>query len=337
MKKHIIAAAVAAAVAVPAMAQNVEVYGILDYSVATTTEETAAATVKTTNTGANGNLSGSRFGVKGSEDLGGGLKAIFQIEWGIDVAARDAVVGNNNRNTFVGFEGGFGRIQAGTFATLTKNLNDRTAFGGATFGNIGWVAQENGYENDRIASTIQYSTPTVNGFKGHVQYGGGTTTDTTATAGKAGSNSVLYGFDYSNGPLAVEFAAMDQTTTTEAVAPITTKVQQNSLRVAYNFGIANVIYNYNKRDTDVTATATAQRKDNTIGIQYPLSGSTTLLGQYGRGDQGTTEIKAYQIGLTHALSKRTTLYGGYGSENLETVAGAETDRSAFVAGLRHQF
>jgi len=337
MKKHIIAAAVAAAVAVPAMAQNVEVYGVMDYSLASTTEEiSGGATTKTTTTGANGNLAGSRFGVRGSEDLGGGLKAVFQIEWGIDVAARNAAVGDNNRNTFVGVEGGFGRIQAGTFATLTKNLNDRTVFGGATMGGIGWVAQENGYENDRIASLIQYSTPTISGFKGHVQYGGGLMTDTTATAGKAGATSLLYGFDYSNGPVAFEFAAMDQTTDTEQAGPTSTKVRQNSIRAAYDMGTVKVVYNYNKRDTEVGG-VTAERNDNNIGVAYALSGATTLLAQYGKGDQGTTEIKGYQVGATYALSKRTTLYAGYGRENLETAAGVETDRSAFLGGINHKF
>ncbi|MEN9764444.1 MAG: hypothetical protein RL397_399, partial [Pseudomonadota bacterium] len=120
MKKHLIAAAVAGAFAVPAMAQ-VTVYGILDVgykSTETTSVSSVNVTTKTESSsfGNSGQQSGSRLGFSGTEDLGGGMKAGFVYELGMDPT--EANYGGTsafgaNRQGFVSLSGGFGEIRLG--------------------------------------------------------------------------------------------------------------------------------------------------------------------------------------------------------------------------------
>ena len=90
MKKSLIALAALAAVGAASAQSSVTLYGVIDtnYGWARLTKKNMdrrSVTVKTTTTGLNaagGNLSGSRWGLRGQEDLGNGLSAVFNVEAG---------------------------------------------------------------------------------------------------------------------------------------------------------------------------------------------------------------------------------------------------------------
>jgi predicted porin len=104
MKKLLIATAALAMVAGTAQAQSsVTVYGLLDVSTVSTDSNALATNVvtKTTNTGGDGQLSGSRLGFRGTEDLGGGLKANFVAEFGFSPTEANNGLASGTRLGFV--------------------------------------------------------------------------------------------------------------------------------------------------------------------------------------------------------------------------------------------
>src|SRR4030065_149657 len=105
MKKSLIALAVAGVVSAPAFAAtaNVDVYGRMHFAIEDTNVSGTDLDIKTNS---------SRIGFKGAEDLGGGLKAIWQIEQQFDATSINdtAFGGSSLRNTFVGMSGGFGTV-----------------------------------------------------------------------------------------------------------------------------------------------------------------------------------------------------------------------------------
>jgi len=112
MKKHLIAAAVAAAVAAPAMAQNVSLYGAIDASVASVNNITSGTSVSMAYL--DGAVTSSIWGIRGSEDLGGGLRAIFQVEGNIGTNnGGSSQAGLWRRAAYAGVAGGFGEITLG--------------------------------------------------------------------------------------------------------------------------------------------------------------------------------------------------------------------------------
>jgi predicted porin len=141
MKKLLIATAALAMVAGTAQAQSsVSVYGILSqgYSDVDTkfTAGGQSVTVATNNTGTQGAQSGSRLGFRGTEDLGGGMKAGFTYELS---ANTDTGLGAN-RLGFLDLSGSFGTVRAGKVDSLTRTIyNTYTAHGNSGFapGNLG--------------------------------------------------------------------------------------------------------------------------------------------------------------------------------------------------------
>ncbi|HZE92262.1 MAG TPA: porin, partial [Rhizobacter sp.] len=111
MKKSILAAALLSCFASAGMAQsNVTIYGIMDASLARFDDG-----VNKVNRLDSGRNAASRLGFRGTEDLGGGLKAVFALESGMD-ASNGTLSGSGamwNRWSYVGLEGGFGGLRAG--------------------------------------------------------------------------------------------------------------------------------------------------------------------------------------------------------------------------------
>jgi predicted porin len=135
MKKHLIAVAVSAAVAAPAMAQTVEVYGIMGLGYSSVKTELGNISTETTTTGAAAQQAGSRIGFRGTEDLGGGLKAGFTYELSIN---NDTGFGGT-RLAFVDLAGSFGTGRFGKVDSVTRQIyNSFTAHGNTVFapGNV---------------------------------------------------------------------------------------------------------------------------------------------------------------------------------------------------------
>ncbi len=102
----------------------------------------------------------SKIGVKGSEDLGGGLAAIFQAEWGFNPSTNTGL--SSGRDTFVGLQGGFGTMTMGRISTFTDGLvGAYDALGGnASVGGVGNISGDLD-PNSRNNTVLSYVSPSV--------------------------------------------------------------------------------------------------------------------------------------------------------------------------------
>jgi predicted porin len=345
MKKLLIATAALAMVAGTAQAQSsVTVYGVLDMGYQSSeTTSTAGATTETKTTGAEGNASGNRLGFRGVEDLGGGLKANFVMEWSHTPSETGAGVGANNRQSFVGLSGAFGEASIGRFNTLQKYIQDNNTFGGPSFG-IGWTASMNSYNAERISNAIQYKTPTVSGLSATVQVVENTS-DASNVAGedKSGGSGMAAMLNYKVGALELAYVnSAIKTTTGESTTE--TKRELDSVLATYDFKVAKAFLTSTKSKNKVnTATVNAEAEDTTIGVRVPM-GKFAFLAQYSEGEQtaattGTkTDVEGYQLGVQYSLSKRTTAYAYYGDDESKVAGDATaTTRDGYTMGVRHTF
>ncbi|MGB7543060.1 MAG: porin [Burkholderiales bacterium] len=208
LKKKALSLAVAGAIGVPAAAfaesSNVEVYGrlypeftVLSGSGATAAGTTGLSTLARTPTGLNVksrnsvDASNSRIGFRGTEDLGSGLSAIWQIE---NQVALDSGASNPlaARESFVGLRGGFGTVRLGNMDTVYKRLGDPIRFMGIASGNH--VSDSNiissrmpfgnssaGSFHLREANSLWYQTPNLGGTTLYAQYSPDTNESATPT------------------------------------------------------------------------------------------------------------------------------------------------------------
>jgi len=175
MQKKIIVLAIAAALTAPAAfaadASSVTVYGKI--SMDFETNKDSSGTAGTVSSIAN---NASRFGVKGSEDLGDNLKAIYQMEVQADVTkSGGAGFANGTRNSRVGLQGDFGTAFMGVWDTPFKVAHNKVELfdntNNASAGNILGLVGKAGYKlSDRFGSSIQYHSPNMSGFQVAANY-----------------------------------------------------------------------------------------------------------------------------------------------------------------------
>jgi predicted porin len=328
MKKHLIAAAVAAAVAVPAMAQNIEVYGVLDVAAANFDQ---GGTTKSYTTTTNSLISSSRLGFRGSEDLGGGLKARFVLEMGVNpnsggvagstdtatnITKIDSSGGTSgvlfNRDAFVALDGAFGSIAIGKIDTSqTEGVDTFTT----QIGNLGFVGGvEIGGDN---TGTVRYTTPNFNGFTAQI---GKTLTGRTAYDASDAGDIESFSVAYVNGPLGL-IAGTERYN--EALTAKSTRYTAFGAR--YDFGVASVGVMQGKA-SDV-ATVGSAASDVTVTIasaRVPLGNGLALHGAYRMSDVSNNgpESTSPAIALTKALSKRTTVYAAYATTSYDANTAA---------------
>jgi predicted porin len=196
MKKSLIALAALATVATAAQAQSsVTVYGVLDAGVINTTGASGGKVTALQN----GILSTPRLGFRGTEDLGGGLKANFNLENEFLVSDGTTTISTNtffSRAAWLGLSGAFGEVKLGRQNTIAYDTAAKFDPMGA--GNLGGIITTvdsvdpttttgnsyNSYGNTRWDNAVQYIAPTFNGVNAKAQYRvGGQAGDTNKAQG----------------------------------------------------------------------------------------------------------------------------------------------------------
>ncbi len=381
MKKLLIATAALAMVAGTAQAQSsVTVYGSYDIgyndvsvknfegSTATSAQRNLNGLNQATTGGA---LTSNRFGFRGTEDLGGGLKANFNLEYGFGVnmtgdTATTAAASDTNstaalttRTSRVGLESAsLGRLDIGYGLTgLFSTITGHSPLPGNNF--IGDVAySDNSYSttDSRIllgavrANGLQYTSPKFGGFTARVDAGTNTTKSDNGAATDVRSTNNGLTVNYAAGAFAlaatVHQLRSDSSTTAAGNAVTTTDYQAISARYQVSSNLAvNALYANN--ESKASGAQTAKNDVMQVGVSYAM-GKTSLVAQYGEGEgEGTNasnqqrDRKGYQVGAIYNLSKRTNAYAIYGNQEQKYVSGTNAGNtekvSGYTVGLRHSF
>ncbi|MBI2276749.1 MAG: porin [Dechloromonas sp.] len=354
MQKKIIALAIAGLASTAAFAQsNVTIYGRADLGgMYRNGDSGAVANTEGKYEIASGLQAGSRIGFKGVEDLGNGLKAIFEIEYG---TALDQNTGGNraatwtNRHSYVGLTGGFGTVVGGHLDGVRYGVfNAFDPFAGGTVGNFTQMT----VQVDRASNAVAYISPKFAGFGAVLAYA--TAIDSTEAAGngiagQAGNDRTLNTImgTYDNGPIS---ARLDY----EQIVPTNQegKTWVATAAASYDLGVVKVsaLYDILKSD-EGGAGYTANQHAWFVGLKAPV-GKFTLKAVGGQLlDKLNDDNKnAWKVGLgaDYALSKRTNLYLDYGQIHNQSGASIQINPAAnsnqagygtygFDFGIAHNF
>ncbi|MBX9348923.1 porin [Chromobacterium vaccinii] len=325
MKKTLIALAVAT---LPAAAfADVTIYGQLKAGV----ENVDAAGINKTNV----DDMGSRIGFKGSEDLGNGLKAIWQVESGFDIdgSNRQKYGTFASRESFVGLDTGYGKVRLGNISTFSdSNMSVVNPWESSSD-----ALQLNAFTRDdvRVKNAIRFDTANYNGFQGAFLYG--TKEDKTASFATAPSDSSreLYnlGLSYENSGFFGKYQYIHQTPVT--IAGVRTQ-SNDSHRLEAGYNANNLLlafgYRNDRGDSSVTPlsyflgdNAPALDGSKYKSQEYALTAAYTLGAftpklTYAQGTNvkvdGNSEpnsgYKQFLVGVDYQMSKRTTVGLQYG-------------------------
>lgn len=357
MQKKLIALALAGLAAAPAFAQsNVTVYGRVDYGYMSRGGNDGLVDVNgRKGEMASGMQAGSRLGFRGTEDLGNGLKAIFEIESGVTNDAPGTAAGQSglfttNRHAYVGLTGKFGTVVGGRLDGVRYGVfNKYDAFAGGGMGNFTQMTQQ----VDRADNAIAYISPKWNGFGLTLAHsrdvGGqevaGSTSITGAAAGATKANTGdgrLYTImgTYDNGPLSVSLD-YERIVTAKANAAVAAggsvtgfdDAHVATVGASYDFGMVKLgaVYDIHRADGNNLVGApndVVEYNDWFVSAKVPF-GKFDFKATYGRINDkrsaadlailGATTVKGdaskYGIGVNYNLSKRTNIYADYARIN----------------------
>lgn len=378
MKKQLLAVAVASAFASTAFAANVTVYGTVDTGlVYNNTSFGGTTTAKDSNKFSmdSGVLGGTKFGLKGTEDLGDGYSVSFQLENGFDsdtgAMNQSMTVDEKTTNRMFGREARlslntpYGTASFGRMGALTSGAGTYDIFmAGADAldgGNSSYIGTGYWFDRSRCDNMITLVTPEANGFTGYAQY---SFADKGAEDASVRNNQryAALGLTFKNGPVeaVVVYDTILRTRTEEDAYGDAKAV---SFGVNYDFEVTKAFFGaqYGKNEalgvTDfgfkvgdtVVENLYVKGYNLHIGAATPLPcGTLTVSAYYGDYEEvGNNNVtaKKYGIGLMHEypLSKRTTFYTGAGFAQFDVTdeeGGKEVARQKGVnvtLGLNHKF
>lgn len=342
----------------PALAQSVTLYGIADLAVEHLTQVNAAGASLTRQPNLSGSVP-SRLGLRGSEDLGGGLRALFALEGG--VALDSGGIGNGGRFwgrfAHVGLAGSWGTVTLGRLANMTFAAAGMETLGGNLYSN----ASLDGYiPNARSDNAIGY-LGTFNGLTLGATYSLGR--DTVSGAGPAATNCP--------GEAAGDNKACRQWTAllryeTKAWGLVFAHDRMNGGPGA-TLGLGNSGYTDTRRTLNGFVVAggakvsagllhrqrrAADRLDSDlmfVGVSYPLTPQITLDAQLSRLDikRSANDASMLAARASYALSRRSSVYAMAGqmrnsgtsavSLSAGATVGAGLTQTGVAAGIRHVF
>jgi len=373
MKKHLLAIAALAAVSGSVAAQNVTVYGTMDAGIQSSTKANAAGDNQTKML--TGGLAATVWGLRGSEDLGGGLKANFNLEgyFTNNDGAGQIFGGLFGRMAYVGLSGNAGSLQLG------KQLDPHFLVGFAATDPRGAKETNSGLITWLTGNHVNVGTPTsasqTIASNGTVTTGNNTTSLSNiflgnavayynsfnglnvgaayALGGVAGANNqnsaISFGANYSVAGLTVAGGwSQDNGNNTDTNKM---KAERWSIGAGYQVtGDVKVKANYMEA-TQKNASGVEYVKNEVfgVGVEYKPNAANLITVAYydGKNKYGTNDTsKTWLVSEEYSLSKRTTLYGlvasnkggsgfSYAASMLNTVA--NSTNTVFQLGVAHRF
>ncbi|MFM0222519.1 porin [Paraburkholderia dipogonis] len=387
MKKIITATAVSATFACAAHAQSsVTLYGIVDAGLTYVSNEVSKDSTVTSDgrvTGGKamvgmtgGNVQVSRWGLRGVEDLGGGLKTVFNLESGFNIANGKQAVANTlfNRQAYVGLSNEYGTVSFGRqYDSVVDYLAPLTAagsWGGTYFAHYG--DNDNANSSISVNNSVKFQSANYDGFSMSGLYG------FSNNAGFADNRAYSVGAGYRNGGLQLgaaylQYQGMDLNQSNGAVnggtfaASAVSGVQNQrtwGLGGSYAFGpfVVGTVFTQS-RFQDKFSDISVRYNNYEVNARYNLTPELGLGAAYtytqalraapGSSDTNTGAAHWNQFGLQadYSLSKRTDVYaeavtqlGANNGRGLNTVqingtSAPSTASNQFLVttGIRHRF
>ena len=371
MNKKLIALAVAAATLAPAvvMAQTanpVTLYGRVFEtfeSVQSTNGLGGLAQPRRNRVSDNAN---SYIGVKGVEDLGGGLNAWFQIESGAPLDVGGGTLAS--RNSAVGLQGGFGTVFLGRWNTPLKEASlAMDVWGDLTIASLTAVMDDQGNFHLRANNTVGYWSPVINGFQGKFHY----IAPENKTTGAGAVSPVAYSLSatYTAGPFLAGYAYEQHKDRTGAEPPVAATTCLGATCAGYTekehavFGSAVVgpfkftaLYEQITKNSPVVFNVPKQ-KAYLVSATYNV-GKGAFVAQYMQAKDALAQlpnnpthnkIQNFSVGYQYNVSKRTQLnalytetfnnYGTAGNFGANKLAGLTSgqDVKGVSVGIKHVF
>ena len=377
MQKKLIALAVAGLASAGAFAQsNVTIYGVADASFESVKADDAANGAANVGSRSRLNTNSSLIGFKGSEDLGNGLKALFQFESTVNLVnsttanadgtvkgsdATNGQTGNNNgllgtkRDSFVALAGGFGTVLAGYVSTPYRSIvtgfdvvpgsagagNSNGVFGKAT-GGVNLVFRTN---------AIAYASPSFNGFSGVIAY--------VPNSAKSDDNAVKnvdpYGWNlalnYANGglKLAYSYLKLEDIGIGDGLGHALSDENHRShlLAASYDFGQGTTLSGmYQNWKGEVPGSDDLKRNSYFLGLKHVLGANEFAVSyqKAGKLDVGgsidQTDASQWTLRYGYNFSKRTQVYALYtridNKDNATFNFGGESGVAGAAAGSNPQ-
>lgn len=321
MQKKIIALAIAAAFSAPAFA-DVNMYGVVDAAVA----RASADGQKSDLLAVSGGLSQSRIGAKAAEDLNNGMKAVVNIEYGLDTQTNSTIgaggVGNGTvvaRQQMLALAGGFGTFATGYLQTtgydfavkfdptadsLVSPLQSMTGANGFLIGSNAVAS--------RAPRALAYISPNMSGVTVAVNYStalngaqalGNLTQPSTGPDTKISAMLASVNYDWN----ALSVGGVYAKTSVPTGSAATTDY---ALGASYDLSVVKLFGTYQQTKTDAAGVAGNANKAMSFSALAPV-GPGSVLFSYAKSTLGTVTSQngsGYTVGWLQGLSKTTTAY-----------------------------
>lgn len=336
MQTKYLAAALLAALPVMASAQSsVTVYGTVDAALA---HEDTGAPDGSRSVVNSGNQSSNKLGFRGVEDIGNGLKAVFNLEAGLalDTGVGDAAL--FGRRAVVGLEGGFGALTIGREYTPIADIAAATDINGQGFFGTNLSSFNTGRLTRRISNSVNYRSSAMSGFKLGLAYGLGETTTGPS------QNLMGVGASYTVGKLylGAGYHTIER--------QLSGDDKDMMFGVAYKIGAVELKGNY--MAADPTGSNNKYEQVN-LGAAYAF-GANKLFANVQRNEmESGAKGNALSLAYSYTLSKRTNVYASYATmrNNASGLFGLNSpgvnvnppatapgaDPSVLALGVRHSF
>ncbi len=320
---------------------SVQLYGNVDLGVGKL-EQQQGPRINSVN-GVHNSGVASFFGFRGTEVLGGGLRAQFQLESFFRADTGQAGRFNPpqppfqdpffSRSAWVGLAGAFGDVKLGNVSNPAYlSMIMTSAMGANSLFSPGFRQQYNGATGAMVLGTaltnsVVYTTPRLGGVVG--------TLAVQAAEGRRGNN-VVGNVVYRSGPIVLTAAFSDAKHEPHPAPEVYVEEDVVMVGGSYDFKAFKVFAQYTDQKDVTTAGGTAtKRKTPHLGLTVPI-GSGELQAAWARAKAETGPASSTRtttgLGYIHPLSKRTSLYGYAGSDKVSV--GTAT---SYMVGIRHAF